>query len=1281
MRKRFLLSFFLLAFLTLPCAAWGTTYPLTIDSTSETVDGDTFCSGVCQPGDIITLPVGTYNTFILFRDLVGTALNPIIVRNADNGSDGGGTIIDNVLYNTSDADNRYYGAIKISNCQHVIFSGDGDADVTYGIKLTRNVRRGLWIDNDDAGTDHNSDLEFRYFEISNIILSDQIGGAAIRIGAKRDYPIENFKIHHNYIHTTLAEAMYIGSAPTPDYQDPADCVKVISTMEIYNNIITDSGLDAIDVKCATGGVEIYGNTITNAGCKASVYTGFASHDEGIITATGTVSNIHGNFIDSAHGSGIRVESMTTGEDIQIVNNVVVDGYIGIHAVTPVPANGITNALIDYNTVISPSGYTIIADASTTGRVLGNLVVNDDTAQVITAGGTTATGNVTKATVAECNFVDGANDNYDLTVTSPFINSGPAGYPATDYLGRARPSGGAADPGAYEYMFTDIGPDITSVLPGNAKLYADGGAGWNNISVSSTVTDNLGGGLTYLWTFGIEYITNGTMEAPVSNDPPTGWTANNATLDDSATAHGGAQSIKVTNGAGGMSEAYQAITTIVDAKYRVSGWAYKAAATGVSLRASTSITDGAVIVGYDLDQSTDNTWFNLTFDFTATATTTYVQLGVYGSADDGTEFAYFDDITMDQISTVEDPSTITYPTPGSYPSSHTVTYLVTDAGDNTDQATFTVTINETSADDFSDILFWVNFDSGAWSTPTYTISSTKEKSTDTTGAGNDSVAVNADAGIVGTNGLDIADSNKRLLFNVTDFPTSEFRVGFYFRWGTFATTGGLFQAYLDATNYFYIRMLDDHQIHAAVLPNGATASQVYSGTDSVLTQNTAYFVEVACKVSTNLLAIYVNGSNVSTGRVGTLEAWDPGAPYINIGDFVGAAMDAHMDQVFISNDSTRDLYALRAQTILPSYARIGSIGNADIDGTYGIGSGLSVPVYFVDGLGVPKTVTLTDDGDTNHEAIITTETGATDLVLLHTSPALGTAASTHWFSTTATAGQAIASGMTSADLTVTAISDGDDTFDADLTLPTGENLSDNSAVVIAGTTNSITAFYLCDCSTGAQITDNTAITGEDEFCALMTFAVDSYFINGPTSNLTIPLLLDNGTLVMTPRDTQPAGMGNGTNEWVFSATASPGDRSASEVVVTAVGDFAHGATDIVDGIENALASYELPNAWLINANSLTVNVPYTADSPLTITVGGTYEIVGSFDSLALEGDHISVADGTTETGDVTFTVSVTINVTGTWDASAGTVTTVGGTVTGGTIECKSFSGKVTRSVVK
>lgn len=215
-----------------------------------------------------------------------------------------------------------------------------------------------------------------------------------------------------------------------------------------------------------------------------------------------------------------------------------------------------------------------------------------------------------------------------------------------------------------------------------------------------------------------------------------------------------------------------------------------------------------------------------------------------------------------------------------------------------------TVDGMAVDNYSDITFW-------WRCEGTTLDGSDDHTNgeDSTATLASSAAINTDAVKIGTNGLDCPSADDRAEFtDSTDgmLDPESFRVGMWVYINSWPTNydgvfvrkdSGAADIYL---NYRYTE-------HTLRLNYGA----VLATTTATLSLSTWYFVEYAAELSSDTLKIYIDGVERASSSA-SLSTPTAGG-YVRIGEGVGADGDFYIDNVIISNDITRDLYALRNVT--------------------------------------------------------------------------------------------------------------------------------------------------------------------------------------------------------------------------------------------------------------------------------------------------------------------------------------------------------------------------------
>jgi hypothetical protein len=426
-------------------------------STSVTVvDGATF-----QAGDTICVQPGL-RSFLLFRNLIGTAESPITITNID-----GKVIID------TDA---YYG-IKFSGCKFVRMLGNNTVSDRYGIFIRR-VGNGAGISVDDMSTN----VELANIEIANTA----IGGIYAKtdpncnsfVATRDKFTMYDIKIHDCYLHDIQDEGMYIGSTkftgqPLP-VCDTTVLPHLIHGVKVYNNIVERTGWDGIQVSSTPTDCEIYGNIIRNDSWRET-----PNQMSGIIIGGGSVCDCYNNIIMDGIGDGIDIFG---SNEMRIFNNLIIRPGRTFYPGDPAfPRHGIffgnppdgsfASLAVIFNTIIQPKTTGIrFFNENTTGNLIHNNIIcepgsfatDGDDAYFnhnLQASDFTLSDNYFTNEIGSLHFVDILSDNFDLKADSPAINKAlDLGYTGVlfDIENRDRPFNTGFDIGAYECHEIDAG---------------------------------------------------------------------------------------------------------------------------------------------------------------------------------------------------------------------------------------------------------------------------------------------------------------------------------------------------------------------------------------------------------------------------------------------------------------------------------------------------------------------------------------------------------------------------------------------------------------------------------------------------------------------------------------------------------------------------------------------------------------------------------------------------------------------------------------------------------
>lgn len=417
------------------------TYVVPSSSGTQVVDGSLLN---LAPGSVICLNALSNYVNIVFKNIVGTGAEPIIITNC------GGTALVNATGKpyTMKTENSKYFRIK------------GGTGTTYGIRLTGG-HMGLTLEKLSTN-----------FEVNNIEVYN-VGFAGIM--AKTDptcddatirgnFVMRNVTLHDNYVHDTGGEAFYVGNS-FYDKGMNRECgyrlPHTIEGLKIYNNVIHRSGWEAIQVGCAVKGAHVFKNKIENYG-----YVNEPYQNNGIQFSQGTMGICYRNYINGGPGIGINVVGY--GESILHNNMIINAGTFGIFCderdSRTLPGyqilnNTITNpgqdgirmyneyvpAIIFNNIIVNPGNYDFYVYPRTCDDAyiykLNKLIPIE------------LANNIFTTDINYVQFRDNITFNYRLKDTSPARDKGKdvtIFNLLNDYYGLARLRGSAFDIGASEY---------------------------------------------------------------------------------------------------------------------------------------------------------------------------------------------------------------------------------------------------------------------------------------------------------------------------------------------------------------------------------------------------------------------------------------------------------------------------------------------------------------------------------------------------------------------------------------------------------------------------------------------------------------------------------------------------------------------------------------------------------------------------------------------------------------------------------------------------------------
>ncbi len=371
---------------------------------------------MAEPGDVIEILDGDYESPIIIGDKAGTAGSPIIFRATDGGAmvDGGGT---------SDGGWDQRDGIYVHDSSHVLIHGvqvhgafRAGARVSLSDHVT--IQGGVFGDNGTWGifTDFAHDLS---------LLGNECFGSGDEHGIYHSNSGDRALIVGNHCHDNHASGIQINADPSAgDDGISSDCA-------VERNLIVGNGEGG---GAAINLASVRDSVVRNNVIFGNEATGIAMWDDGQGTQWGCQDNlIEHNTVVHFSGEGrfaLSFKNGSTGNTIR--DNVLVGGRRGALEWS---ADSLPGLAADYNLYSSQDGWTLLEEEDVQGYTLAEWQA--------------ASGGDAHSTDAAPQFSDAGAGDYALATGSPGLDEGVDSGVAICYDGSARPQGAGYDMGAYD----------------------------------------------------------------------------------------------------------------------------------------------------------------------------------------------------------------------------------------------------------------------------------------------------------------------------------------------------------------------------------------------------------------------------------------------------------------------------------------------------------------------------------------------------------------------------------------------------------------------------------------------------------------------------------------------------------------------------------------------------------------------------------------------------------------------------------------------------------------
>jgi len=452
----YLMIFFTLVLLILSSTgvSQNCTYIVNSESGTTIIDPEHFPD--ISPGDVLCFREGPFFQ-ILVQDLHGQPGNPIILRNLDKQ-----TIISGKTAN--------YG-MSVRNCSFLEILGNGNTEIDYGFYFEE-VGAGAGLSLDQLSTD----ITVARVEVANTALSGIVAKTDpdCSFTSTRDkYTMYNTIIRDNYIHDIGTEGLYIGNSfyngklISCGLLDTLVLPHVLEGVQVFNNIIENTGRNGLQVSSAVQNCKIYNNRIS-----------FDSQSEtpnqmgGIQIGGGSICDCYNNRISEGKGSGIEVFGRG---NFMLYNNLIEYPGRSFKPNEPhydYPKHGIfvkhvntdpeAKIQIFHNTIIFPKsdGILFVNDSLKGSQIKNNIIINPGSFEQISSDAYVHCDNIEldvshnffTLDIDKAYFTDYFLADYHLKPFSPAVDQGEdlSSFGIDfDFQGCQRPLGKGFDIGAFE----------------------------------------------------------------------------------------------------------------------------------------------------------------------------------------------------------------------------------------------------------------------------------------------------------------------------------------------------------------------------------------------------------------------------------------------------------------------------------------------------------------------------------------------------------------------------------------------------------------------------------------------------------------------------------------------------------------------------------------------------------------------------------------------------------------------------------------------------------------
>ena len=315
------------------------------------------------PGDTICFEAGVHEGYKFFKGLKGTKENPIVMINC------GGQVTVKGTFPS-------HNGIATHESENFVITGTGDPDHFYGFVMEDQFH-GIVLGNLSKN-----------FEIDHVeIINAGSHGLDLKTNPSCDpmtwrengFVNEYVIVHDVKVNTTVDEGFYIGDSHYHTTVNVCGGMTVEETpilkVEVYDNIVENTGADGIQVGSAIEYAKIHHNIVRNYAVNQA--NGNTGHASGVQVNPGSKAHVHNNLVLDGKGPAYFLSA----DGATLYNNISNNTGGGVTIIERTISSNVSFKIFN-NTFLNVTGWNVymLSDKSVDNLLYNNIIHSDPTSE-------------------------------------------------------------------------------------------------------------------------------------------------------------------------------------------------------------------------------------------------------------------------------------------------------------------------------------------------------------------------------------------------------------------------------------------------------------------------------------------------------------------------------------------------------------------------------------------------------------------------------------------------------------------------------------------------------------------------------------------------------------------------------------------------------------------------------------------------------------------------------------------------------------------------------------